>query len=329
MIKYQRISFVEREEISRQIASGNSLHEIAGILHRTPSSISREIRQSGAIELKYYRAIFAQHQSNKMRHKLRKNRKLANNTPLRRFVLFHLAKNWSPEQIAKRLVILYPDDMKMRVSHETIYSYIYVQPRGTFKRRLTSYLRRSHKYRRTNNKNRKRPGGIQDYLSIEERPKEVANRTIPGHWEGDLMIGRRNASAIGTLVERVTRMTFIVKLRNQDAMTIRKAFAEEFRNLPKGLKRTLTYDQGGEMAQHKLFSKETKINVYFAHPHSPWERGTNENTNSLLRQYFPKGTDFSKISRTRLKEVQDELNDRPRKTLNWHTPHEQFAGLLH
>jgi IS30 family transposase len=329
MIKYHRISFFEREEISRQVALGSSLRVIAAILNRAPSSISREIRQSGVIELKYYRAIFAQQQSNTTRHKLRKNRKLANNVLLRKFVLSHLTKNWSPEQIAKRLIILYPNDMSMRISHETIYSYIYILPRGTFKRRLISYLRRNHKYRYKKNRNRENLRRIRDYFSIEERPEEVADRTIPGHWEGDLMIGRRNASAIGTLVERATRMTFIVKLKNQDASTIRKSFGEEFRSLPKGLKRTLTYDQGGEMAQHKLFSKETKITVYFAHPHSPWERGTNENTNALLRQYFPKGIDFSKISRTRLKEVQDELNDRPRKTLGWYTPHEKFSELLH
>lgn len=328
MTRYHRISFFEREEISRQVASGSSLRTIAAILKRSPSSISREIRQSGVVELKYYRAIFAQQQSNKTRHKLRKSRKLANNALLRKFVLSHLAKNWSPEQIVKRLIILYPNDMSMRISHETIYSYIYVLPRGAFKRRLISYLRRNHKYRRKKNSNRGKPGGIQDYFSIEERPQEVADRTIPGHWEGDLMVGRCNASAIGTLVERATRMTFVVKLRNQDASTIRKAFGEEFRCLPHGLKRTLTYDQGGEMSQHKLFTKETKITVYFAHPHSPWERGTNENTNALLRQYFPKGTDFSKISRNRLKEVQDELNDRPRKTLGWHTPHEKFSELL-
>ncbi|MFA5119011.1 MAG: IS30 family transposase [Candidatus Omnitrophota bacterium] len=328
MIKYHRISLFEREEISRQIALGSSLRTIAGILNRSPSSISREIRQSGVVELKYYRAIFVQQQSIKTRHKIRKNRKLATNALLRKLVLSYLTKNWSPEQIAKRLIVLYPNDMSMRVSHETIYSHIYVLPRGTFKRRLISYLRRNHKYRRKKDGRRGKPGSIQDYFSIEERPQEVADRTIPGHWEGDLIIGRRNASAIGTLVERTTRMAFLVKLRNQDASTIRRSFGEEFRSLPPGLKRTLTYDQGGEMCQHKLFTKETKITVYFAHPHSPWERGTNENTNSLLRQYFPKGTDFSKISRTRLKEVQDELNDRPRKTLGWHTPHERFSELL-
>jgi IS30 family transposase len=263
-----------------------------------------------------------------MRHKLRKNRKLDNNIPLREVVFYYLAKNWSPEQIAKRLIVLYPNDMIMRVSHETIYSYLYILPRGALKREIVSSLRRHHLHRRKKNKDRQKLGSIQDFLSIEERPKEVADRIIPGHWEGDLIIGRRNASAIGTLVERTTRMTFLVKIGNQEARTVRKAFAEEFRQLPKGLKRTLTYDQGREMAQHKLFSKDTDITVYFAHPSSPWERGTNENTNGLIRQYFPSGTDFNKISINRLKEVQDELNDRPRKTLGFYTPHEKFCEVL-
>ena len=328
MIKYQRITLMEREEISRYIASGCSSRKIAQILNRLPSTISREIIRSGVIGRKYYRAIFAQQQSNKMRHKLRGNRKLDNNIPLREVVLYYLAKNWSPEQIAKRLIILYPNNMIMRVSHETIYSYLYVLPRGVLKREIISCLRQHHLRRRKKNKDRQKLDSIQDYLSIEERPKEVADRIILGHWEGDLIIGRRNASAIGTLVERTTRMTFLVKIGNQEARTVRKAFAEEFRQLPKGLKRTLTYDQGREMAQHKLFSKETEIIVYFAHPSSPWKRGTNENTNGLIRQYFPSGTDFNKISINRLKEVQDELNDRPRKTLGFYTPHEKFCEVL-
>jgi IS30 family transposase len=329
MIKYQRITLFEREEISRHLASGHSLRVIAASLNRAPSSVSREIRQSGVVDLKYYRAIFAQWQSNKMRHKLRKNRKLITNIPLRKIVFYYLSKNWSPEQIAKRLIMLYPNDMDMHISHEAIYSYLYILPRGKLKRQLISHLRRHHKHRRKGNKGRKKSGPVTDFFSIEERPAEVADRAIPGHWEGDLIIGSRNASALGTLLERTTRMAFLVKLENQDARLVRKAFAEEFRRLPKGLKRTLTYDQGQEMSQHKLFTKETDITVYFAHPHSPWERGSNENTNALIRQYFPKGTDFSKISNNRLKEVQDELNDRPRKTLSWYTPHEKFAELLH
>ena len=328
MAKYQRLKFIEREEISREVAAGKSLQEVARVLQRSASTITREINRS-VVDRKFYRAFFAQGRSNKILHQRHKNRKLDNNSELRKVVLQYLAKKWSPEQIAKRLVILYPDDMNMRVSHETIYSYVYVLPRGELKRELAACLRRGHENRYKNNKDRRKPGNIQDYLSIEERPAEVADRIIPGHWEGDLMIGGRHASAIGTLVERTTRMTFLVKLANKYARTVRKAYAEEFRQLPQGLKKTLTYDQGHEMAEHKLFTKETNIEVYFAHPSSPWERGTNENTNMLLRQYFPKGTDLSKYSKAQLKEVQDELNDRPRKALGWRTPHEKFAELLH
>ena len=328
MVKYQRLILIEREEISRHIASGCSIRIIAKNLNRAPSTISREVNRT-VVHHKYYRAIFAHQHSNVVRHKTRKNRKLITNIPLRKIVLYYLSKNWSPEQIAKRLIILYPNDMNMRISHEAIYSYLYILPRGELKRRLVSHLRRCHKHRQKGNKGRKKSGPVTDSLSIEERPAEVADRSIPGHWEGDLIIGSRNASAMGTLLERTTRMTFLVKLENQDARFVRKAFAEEFHHLPRGLKRTLTYDQGQEMAQHKLFTKETDITVYFAHPHSPWERGSNENTNALLRQYFPKGTDFTKISKRKLREVQDELNDRPRKTLGWYTPHEKFAELLH
>jgi len=326
MIKYKRLTLIEREEISRLLASGHSIRKISISLDRQPSTVSREVKSYGS-DRTYYRAYFSQQHCNQLRHKVRKNRKLIKNRRLRRIVFHYLRLNWSPEQVAKRLRLLYPNDMNMQISHEAIYSYIYILPRGTFKHQLVAHLRRGHKYRRKRAKRRKM-GSIQEYLSIEERPKDIADRIIPGHWEGDLIIGKRNASAIGTLVERTTRMTFLVKLRNQDAHIVRKAFADEFRHLPKGLKRTLTYDQGAEMAQHKLFTKDTEMTVYFAHPHSPWERGTNENTNSLIRQYFPAGTDFSKISKTKLKQVQDELNDRPRKTLEWYTPHEKIYELL-
>jgi transposase, IS30 family len=329
MVKYHRITIIEREEISRSIASGHSIRKIARALNRPPSTIFREINRYGIIEIKLYRAYFAQGHCNKCRYKIRKNRKLTVNRQLREVVFHYLALNWSPEQIAKRLIILYPDDMTMHISHETIYSYLYILPRGKLKLKIVSCLRHHHLHRRKRNPGRRKPGSVQDFLSIEERPKEVADRIIPGHWEGDLIVGYRNGSAIGSLVERTTRMTFLVKLNNQDATTVRKAFAEEFRHVPEGLKRTLTYDQGIEMTQHKLFTKETDITVYFAHPRSPWERGSNENTNSLIRQYFPKGTDFSKISKNRLKKVQDELNDRPRKTLGFYTPHEKFSALLH
>jgi IS30 family transposase len=186
-------------------------------------------------------------------------------------------------------------------------------------------LRRKHKYRRTYGKGRPTHHAIQGFISIEERPKEVADRTVPGHWEGDLVMGHNNASALGVLVERTTRMAFLDK----DASSVRTAFARKFKHLPDGLKKSLTYDNGQEMAEHKLFTKNARIQVYFAHPHSPWERGTSENTNGLIRQFFPKGTNFDKVSRLQINKVQNMLNDRPRKVLEFFTPHEAFVKLLH
>ena len=323
---YNRLNFLEREEISRQLAYGNNIRGIAKVLQRSPSTISREIKSTVA-NPKYYRAIFGQQRTRTLRRKKRRKRKLDLNHRLRDKVYKYIRKKWSPEQIANKLKLLYPNDMDMRVSHETIYSYLYVLPKGRLKKDLIAALRKHHKARHKP-KGKSNYGAIKDYLSIEERPKEVADRIVPGHWEGDLIVGKYNQSAIGTLVERTTRMTFIVKLNNKDANTVRKSFAKEFNQIPKGLKKTLTYDQGSEMSEHKIFSRETEMNVYFAHPHSPWERGTNENTNGLIRQYFPKGTDFNRITKSKMKNVQDELNDRPRKTLGWDSPHESFIKLL-
>lgn len=328
MANYSRLTMVEREDISRLLTAGYSLRKISKNINRSPSTISREINRS-VVDISYYRAIFAQQDARRRRHKLRNNRKLENNITLRNFVVSHLDKKWSPEQIAKRLKILYPDNKDMHISHETIYSYIYVLPKGKLRDKIISDLRQNRKYRRPKKGSpRRKATYIEECLSIDERPPEVADRTVPGHWEGDLIIGKRCASAIGTLVERTTRITFIVKLSDQQTRTVRNAFADEFKHLPEGLKRSLTYDQGNEMSQHKLFTEETDITVYFAHAHSPWERGTNENTNALIRQYFPKGTDFNMIPKEQLKRVQDELNDRPRKTLGWYTPHEKFSELL-
>jgi transposase, IS30 family len=247
---------------------------------------------------------------------------------LRTAVFSLLAQRWSPEQIARGLPQRYPHEPTMRISHEAIYTYLYVLPRGTFKRELVRYLRRRHRFRRPR-KVRLSSRPIQDLISIDERPPEVADRTVPGHWEGDLLVGHANASALGTLVERTTRFTVLVPLKAKDAATVRQAFARELRTLPAQLRRSLTYDQGPEMREHRLFTKQTKMRVYFAHPHSPWERGTNENTNGLLRQFFPKGTRFTRLSRAEIKRVQAMLNDRPRKILNWHSPAHAFHHLLH
>ena len=219
----------------------------------------------------------------------------------------------------------------MRISHEAIYQYIYVLPRGELKRTLTKALRQERAYRRK----RRGPGTIEetrgkiaDMLSIEERPAEVADRSIPGHWEGDLIMGKYKRSALGTLVERTTRKIILVPLKEKNANAVRKAYARELCSLPKELTKTLTYDQGKEMSEHKQFTIDTGIQVYFAHPGSPWKRGTNENTNGLIRQYFPKGTDFMKVTPREIKRVERELNDRPRKVLNWMKPDEVFNQLV-
>ena len=330
MIKYQRLNMNEREEISLGLAQGKSRRDIAANIGRSPSTVAREILRNHYpyYDYNHYRAAKSQRRADRLTHRPRKRRKLDTNEPLRQFVFEQLNELWSPEQIVKRLTMLYPLDVTMHISHESIYSYLYVWPRGSLRKVVLKCLRRRHKYRRTYGKGRPTHDAIQDFISIEERPKEVADRVIPGHWEGDMIMGHNNASALGTLVERTTRMAFLVRLKNKDAMSVRTAFARKFKHLPEGLKRSLTYDNGQEMAEHKLFTKSTRIQVYFAHPHSPWERGTNENTNDLIRQFFPKGTNFDKVSLKQINRAQSMLNDRPRKVLNFLTPHEVFVKLL-
>jgi len=223
----------------------------------------------------------------------------------------------------------YPDDKRMHISHESLYAYIYLHSKKGLRDCLKSNLRRGKKKRgRPRKKSEDKRGKITKAISIEERPAEVAKREIPGHWEGDLIIGKGHKSAIGTLAERTTRAVIIVPLENYEADTVRTAFEKEFIQVPEQMRKTLTYDNGKEMAEHELFTKNTRVKVYFTHPYSPWERPTNENTNGLIRDYFPKGTDFRKIPAQRLKEVQHQLNERPRKVLNWHTPKEVFDQLL-
>jgi transposase, IS30 family len=328
--QYNRLNMNEREEISLGLAQGKSRRDIASMLQRSPATVSREIRRNNYIYGGYqYRAAIADSRARRRSHTRCKKRKLDTNELLRQFVFEHLDKRWTPEQIAKRLKKLYPMDMTMRISHESIYSYLYLWPRGELRKIVLKCLRRAHKYRREYGKARNRHRAIQDFISIEERPKEVVDRVIPGHWEGDLIMGHNNASALGVLVERTTRMIFLVRLKDKDAQTVRIAFARKFKHLPDGLKRSLTYDNGQEMAEHKLFTKNTRIQVYFAHPHSPWERGTSENTNDILRQFFPKGINFNKVSLREINKVQNLVNDRPRKILDFSTPHEVFVKLLH
>ena len=326
---YWRLTNREREEISRQLATGSTQADIAIMLAREPSTISREIaRNSGASGYRAYSAGVRAICSSSSRRSGKS--RLGEEAPLREEVISGLRKHWSPQEIVETLKREYPLDMTMRISHEAIYRYIYVLPRGTLKETLTKALRQEHAYRRkqkSSDREEKR-GKIADMLSIEERPKEVEDRTIPGHWEGDLIVGKYKRTALGTLVERTTRYTILVPLNAKDATSVREAYTRALGTLPKEIAKTLTYDQGKEMSEHKQFTLDTGIQVYFAHPGSPWERGTNENTNGLIRQYFPKGTEFDKVSVREIKRVQRELNDRPRAVLQFRKPDEVINQLV-
>lgn len=322
-----RLSATEREAIYRYLCEGLSQSEIGRRLGRDKSVISRELKPFKATG-KAYSPILAQRSAERLRYG-KKKRKLSSHLVLWEYVRSKLRLHWSPEQISKTLEQDYPEDKQMRVSHESIYTYIYLLSRGALKKELIGCLRHKkplRKGRKGVNGNR---GRIRDMISIEERPAEVADRSVPGHWEGDLIIGKGRKSAIGTIVERSTRFVILVPLpHGRDAFSVRDAFAKELTHLPEYLRRSLTYDQGKEMAEHKLFTKDTQMQVYFCHPASPWERGTCENTNMLVRDYFPKGTDFNQIPVERLKEVQHQLNERPRKTLEWKPPKHALGKLL-
>lgn len=323
---YIRLRLKDREEISRGIWAGEPFSEIAKRLNRPTSTVSREVNECA--EYKWcYRAEKAQKQSDERKKKGRQ-KKLDTNEKLRGYVCEKLKEEWSPEEIAKRMILEYPKDKTMRISHETIYQYLYCLPKGELKKELMKGLRQERKMRQLRKYAHYRRQRIEDVISISERPKEVEERTVPGHWEGDLIVGKEHKSAIGTLVERTTRLTLLVPLKEKDALAVREAFAKSFKRIPGKFKKTLTYDRGMEMSEHKLFTKKTNIRVYFADPYSPWQRGTNENTNGLIRQYFPKGTDFNTISANAIREVEQKLNSRPRKKLEFYTPSEKFYELL-
>jgi IS30 family transposase len=328
MINYKRLNDFEREEISRMLSQKCSFRLIAKALNRNVSTISREIRR-GACNKYTYRAIKAQKRAKRNAGKRKRGKyKLLDNPKLWKYIQAKLRNRWSPRQIAEELKKDYPKDMTMHISPEAIYTYIYVLPRGSLKKELLSCLRQNRKRRRKQRRGVKIERKIEDMLSIEERPKETEDRIVPGHWEGDLIVGKYNRSALGTLVERTTRTTILVPVKSKNATEVAKAFAREVKKLPKQMRLSMTYDQGREMAKHKLFTEITGVKVYFAHPGSPWERGTNENTNGLIRQFFPKGTDFKKVSRYRIKKVQDLLNGRPRATLGFRKPFEVFNELI-
>ena len=319
-----RLSLREREEISLGLTAGESLRAIARRLSRSPSTISRELAWTGSRSA--YRAWRADAEAVE-RGRRPKECKLARQPGLRREVVRGLRALWSPRQIAARLMQDYPDDTSMRVSHETIYRTLFVQSRGALRKELTSCLRSGRAQRRPHLRTeRSGAGRLRNVVLISERPADVEDRAVPGHWEGDLLIGKEARSAIGTLVERWSRYVILFRLPNgRSAEEVRVALTRAISKLPAELRRTLTWDQGKEMADHVRFSMDTKMQVYFCDPHSPWQRGSNENTNGLLRQYFPRKMDLSQISTARLNAVARQLNGRPRQTLNWMKPSEVFS----
>lgn len=320
----RRLSLVEREEISRGLQVGESYREIARRLGRAPSTVSREVRAGGGRVR--YRAWRAELRRDRAARRPR-TAKLRGNTRLRRAVDELLRQRWSPEQIARRLRHDHPDEPEMWVSHETIYQSLFVQGRGALRAELTRYLRTGRVRRRPHD--RIAAGGqLRDMILISERPAEVEDRAVPGHWEGDLLVGAFNRSAIATLVERQTRYVLLVALESRSPEHVRDALARQILTLPEQLRRTLTWDRGKEMARHVAFTVDTGVQVYFCDPHSPWQRGSNENTNGLLRQYFPKGSDLSRFTQAELDGVAAELNGRPRQTLGWLKPAEAFAELV-
>ncbi|WP_285637435.1 IS30 family transposase [Actinoallomurus iriomotensis] len=322
----------ERVHIADRLREGASVRGIAAELGRSPSTISREIRRNRSHERDgrwFYRPHAAQARADARRPRP-KPRKIGGNLELRDYIQERLGRRWSPEQIVHQLRRDFPGRPEMHVTHETIYQALYVQGRGELRRELTKALRTGRAMRRPRRQTQQRRQRMAyPMVMISERPAEAADRAVPGHWEGDLIIGKNQASQIGTLVERASRYVLLVHLpADRTAETVRDALAETIQTLPTELKRSLTWDQGSEMGLHQEFAVTADMPVYFCDPHSPWQRGSNENTNGLLRQYFPKGTDLSIHTRQDLNAVAAELNSRPRKTLGWETPAERLTKLL-
>jgi IS30 family transposase len=320
------LTLAEREEISRAVVAAESIRSIAKRLGRAPSTISREIKRNGG--QRCYRANQAD-QAAWDRASRHKTCRLVQNRALARVVARRLQMQWSPEQIAGWLRRTYPGDESFQVSHETIYRSLFIQARGALKKELVQHLRRTRVMRRSRHHTQKTDnhGRIVDAVSISERPASAEDRAVPGHWEGDLLFGGRD-SQIATLVERNTRYVMLVKVASKDTETVVNALIQHARKMPQELYKTLTWDRGKEMADHQRFTLATDVKVYFCDPQNPWQRGSNENTNGLLRQYLPKGTDLSGYSQAKLNAVARLLNARPRKTLNYQTPAERFGQTV-
>jgi IS30 family transposase len=316
------LTLAEREEISRGVVAGLSLRSIAATLGRAPSTVSREIKRNGG--RRRYRANSADQAAWDRAHRPQ-SCKLVRNRALARIVASKLQLQWAPRQIAGWLKRTYPNDENYQVSHETIYKSLFIQARGALKKELLQHLRKTRAMRRSRHHTQKTAdhGRIKEAVSIRERPAEVEDRAVPGHWEGDLLFGSNN-SQIATLVERHTRLVMLVRVPSKDTKTVINALIKQAHKLPRELYKSLTWDRGKEMADHKRFSLATDIKVYFCDPQSPWQRGSNENTNGLLRQYFPKGMDLSDVHQNRLNAVARRLNERPRESLQFYSPAEKY-----
>jgi transposase, IS30 family len=326
---YQQLDYQQRQTIAFGLEQGLSLRAIARRLNRAPSSISREIARNGGGAA--YACSFAQQRCDRRRRHGRAPPKLVAGNALFEQVRQLLHQRWSPQQIAAHLATLHPDQAARRASHETIYNVIYAQPRGELKRELVACLRMARAKRWPRSRGEDRRGQLSDLLSIHVRAPEVEDRQFPGHWEGDLIKGAGGRSAVGTLVERSTRLLILVKLPHPQPATaahVLQAFTDKLNSVAQPLRQTLTYDRGREMAYHRQLTANTGVTVYFCDPHSPWQRGTNENTNGLVRQYLPKGTDLSGYSQEQLDAIADQMNGRPRKTLGWHSPLEVYGQWL-
>jgi IS30 family transposase len=332
-INYNQLSSGERATLQAMLAEGSSQSSIANRLGRSRSTISRELGRNGA-RLDYdtgtrlvYDAVAAEARARALAAAPALNPKLGPNTPLFAVVREQLAEGWSPEQVAGRLKMAFCDDPTRFICHETIYTAIYVLPRGDLRRELISSLRQARGKRRPRSRGDDRRGRIADMASIHTRPPEVADRLVPGHWEGDLIKGARNASSVGTLIERSSRLLLLARMDNATADGALDAFTTCLNRVHGSMRKSLTYDQGREMARHKELAGATGISVYFADPHSPWQRGSNENTNGLIRQYLPKGIDLSTLSQGDLDAIAHKLNTRPRRMHGFRTPIEVYAAL--
>lgn len=326
-MKYKRMTIEEREQILALVNQGKTNRQIAEAVNRTHTTISKELRRCGT---KFEYSPSKAHKQARGKDPFRGRKRIIDYRPeVFQAVLEQLFARHSPEQISKSIKKEHADEPLRWISHESIYRYIYAFPRGELRKLFTSFLRSRRRLRKDRSKVHSRRGQIPDATPISERPIEVEDRKVPGHWEGDLIIGKNHKSALGTLVERTTRLVILVPIKGtKDAKTVREAFAEVLNEIDPAVRLSMTYDRGTEMAEHKALTEATGVKVYFADPSSPWQRGTNENTNGLIRQYFPKKTDFSKVTIEEIKFAQNELNDRPRKVLDWDTPKKAFQKLI-